>query len=292
MEKVFTVELLRMLGLLGLAGFSLLAVTGRIAGRIKGSFQPYLKISLIYLLVSSFFFALAGLLGNHLFFTNPLRIFIILQLAFLLLGIVHIYYMPRLLTFTNGKNSIGISILFTLVVSVFGYMIFVLTFKWINRDGYHYITGAAILFFIIPLFVYQAFLKAIDMPPKIYTEWFYPVHATIEEPDDDKLKNMLVISFEFQKKLNEPHFTNFRAKAPRDMEFGQLFYYFINDYNERHPNAKIEYADKQLNAYGWIFYQKPTWYSISTKYINTEKTFFANRIRENEIIVCRRSLTI
>ena len=97
--------------------------------------------------------------------------------------------------------------------------------------------------------------------------------SSVSLPIDTHLNGIIE---SFQKKLNEPHFTNFRAKAPRDMEFGQLFYYFINDYNERHPNGKIEFADKNLSAYGWIFYQKPAWYTINTKYIDTDKTFYAN----------------
>lgn len=292
MENVFTGEVLKMLGILGLGGFSLMAIMSRIVGKIRGSFQPYIKPSIFYLLAASLIFALLGFLGYSAFFSNPLRTFIIIQLLFILLGSLHIYCMQKYLPYTVGPKSIGVSIIFTLVVSLFGFMVFVVVFKWINRDGYHYITGAAILFFIIPYFVYQCFLKAIAMPPKIFTEWFYPVHVSIKDPEEDKLKNMLVISFEFQKKLNEPHFTNFRAKAPRDMEFGQLFYYFINDYNERHPNGKIEFADKNLSAYGWIFYQKPAWYTINTKYIDADKTFYANRIRENEVVVCRRSLNI
>jgi Type VI secretion system, TssN len=76
------------------------------------------------------------------------------------------------------------------------------------------------------------------------------------------------------------------------MGFGQLFYYFINDYGERHPNNKIEFADNNAAPYGWIFYKKPRWYTINTIYIDAEKTFYANRIRENDVIVCHRFLNI
>ncbi len=292
MEKLFTGELLRMLGILGLGGFSLMVIVSRVVGKIRGSFQPYLKDSIIYILVVALFFAAVGFLGYPLIFVNPLRSFIIFQLIFILLGIVHIYYLPKFLGWAADEKAFLITVLYTIIGAVFGYMFFVVVFKWINRDGYHYIAGSSILFFIIPLFVYRTFLKAIAIPPKIFKEWFYPVNKEVQEPDDDKLKNMLVISFEFQKKLDEAHFTNFRAKAPRDMEFGQLFYYFINDYSERHPNSKIEFADTGMEPYGWIFYKKPRWYSINTLYIDSEKTFYANRIRENDVIVCRRSLNI
>ena len=292
MERLFSGELLRMLGLLGLGGFSLMAIMGRVIGKIRGSFQPYIKATIIYLLVASLFFALAGFMGHTAVFVQPFIFLIIFQLIFIALGILHIYYLPKYLEWAKGEKSFGITVLYTFIIAIFGYMFFVVIFKWMNPEGYHYIAGSSVLFFIIPLFVYHTFLKAVDMPPKIFMEWYYPVDTEVQEPDDDKLKNMLVISFEFQKKLNEKHFTNFRAKAPRDMEFGQLFYYFINDYNERHPNGKIEFMDKAVGPYGWIFYKKPRWFTINTVYIDSEKTFYANRVRENDVIVCRRSLNI
>lgn len=289
MERIFTTELLRMLGILGLGGFSLMAIVGRVVGRLRGSFQPYLKISILYILVGALFFAAVAFLGQNPLFKVPLRSFIIFQVIFLALGILHIYSMPKFLEWADDERSFWATLLFTVIVAVFGYMFFVIVFKWINPDRYHYLAGSSVAFFIIPLLVYQTFLKAIAIPPKIFRLWLYPINEEEQEPDEDKLKNMLVISFEFQKKINERHFTNFRAKAPRDMEFGQLFYYFINDYNERHPNARIEYTDEDKEAYGWIFYKKPRWYTINTFYIDPEKTFYANRIRENDVIVCSRS---
>ncbi len=292
MERIFSSELLRMLGILGLGGISLMAIMGKYIAKIQGTFQPYIKSTVIYLLLVALLFGLLGVIGIESFFHFPTMSFIILQAIFLIIGIMHLSYMTEYLGWAKHEKSFGIKILFTIIVALFGYMFFVVVFKWMNKDGYHYILGGAALFFIIPLFVEHTFFKAVEMPPKIFTQWFYPINIEIQDPDDDKLKNMLVISFEFQKKINEPHFTNFRAKAPRDMEFGQLFYYFINDYNDRHPNEKIEIADKNMESYGWIFYIKPRWYSLSTKYISTEKTFYANRIKENEVIVCRRSLNI
>jgi Type VI secretion system, TssN len=292
MEKIFSAELLRMLGILGLGGFSLMAIMGGFISKIQGSFKPYLKATIIYLLITAVCFGILGFVGEETFFYYPTRSFVGLQLLFVLLGILHLYFMPKYLLWSINEKAFGLKVLYSIIVAVFGYMFFIVVFKWMNKDGYHYMAGSAALFFIIPLFVYQTFLKAVAMSPKIYTQWFYPINVEMQEPEEEKLKNMLVISFEFQKKITEQHFTNFRAKAPRDMEFGELFYYFINDYNDRHPNSKIEVADQSMQPYGWIFYKKPRWYTISTDYISTEKTFYANRIKENEVIVCRRSLNI
>lgn len=72
------------------------------------------------------------------------------------------------------------------------------------------------------------------------------------------------------------------------MDFGELFYYFINDYNERHPHATISYSNETGMPSGWIFFKKPKWYTLFTKYIDSERTIFTNHIRENDIIMCIR----
>jgi hypothetical protein len=143
-----------------------------------------------------------------------------------------------------------------------------LAYRWLNREGLEISMMFSTLFFIIPLFVWHTFLSALAIPPKVLNQWYYPVHEPMEDPEESKLKNMLLISFEFQKNGQDTYFTNFRAKAPVDMELGELFYYFINDYNERHPQ----------------------WYTVLTTYMDSDKTIYLNRIRENDVIVCSRIL--
>ncbi len=72
------------------------------------------------------------------------------------------------------------------------------------------------------------------------------------------------------------------------MELGELFYYFINDYNERHPQGQIMFSNGTGKPYGWMFYKKPKWYTILTTYMDSDKTIYLNRIRENDVIVCSR----
>ena len=54
------------------------------------------------------------------------------------------------------------------------------------------------------------------------------------------LSRVLIIQFEFLKSTSETSNTNFKAKAPYNMPFGELFYIFISDYNESHPQNIIE----------------------------------------------------
>ena len=288
MSKIFSQQVMMMLGIAGIAGLSLMTFLGAYISKAKGSFAPYRKPTIIYLLVALLIFALIGFAGYKPLFIRPAYTLIICQLIFFILGFFHIKYMHKYLKWSDGDKSFWFEVLFTVVIAAFGFMGFLIIFMWMNNAGYQYYMASSVSFFVIAYFVYNSFLKAVSIPIKIYNKWFYPVLEEVDDPDEAKMKNMLVISFEFQKKKTDKHFTNFRAKAPADMEFGQLFYYFINDYNERHPNGKIEYLNEHRAPYGWMFYKKPKWYSIGTKYIDTDLTFFTNHIRENDIIVCAR----
>jgi Type VI secretion system, TssN len=289
MNKLFSQEILRMLGIVGLAGLSLMTFLGVYISKARGSFAPYRKATIIYLLLATAIGALAGIAGTWQAELRPFGTLLICQVVFFTLGFLHIRCMHRYLKWSGTEKSFWFEFLFTVVVAAFCFMAFIIVFSMCSAEtGFRYYIASSVLFLIIAFFVYTTFLKAVNIPEKIYSKWFYPIHEEVADPDEAKLKNILVISFEFQKKKTDPHFTNFRAKAPADMEFGQLFYYFINDYNERHPNGKIEFMNERSDAYGWMFYRKPRWYSLRTKYMDTEKTFFINHVKENDIIVCKR----
>jgi hypothetical protein len=280
----------KILFLLGGGAVALSALMMQSIARIRGSFKPYQKTTLLYLLVAVLFFAIAGLTTHPQILVEPSGYFIFYQGCFLLYGIMNYYLIPRYLKWSNDDNSFWQELLFTLTAALLGGIAFISLYHSFNQDELEYIMASSILTFLIPFLFYQAFKKAVAIPPKIRKQWLYPVHEEIEEPDEKKLKNMLIISFEFEKQTEDLHFTNFRAKAPTDMEFGQLFYYFINDYNERHPNSKIEFISGSGASHGWIFYKKPRWHSVFTQYIDAEKTIYNNHIKENEVIICTRTI--
>ena len=291
MEKVINSEITKFIILLGAGVVGLSFVLAKLITKIRGTYKPYKKATLLYLLTSLLLFAFIALAAHPLFFKSPFFALVLFQAYFLLLGSAHLYYMRQNLKWTGDNKVFFPELIFTIIVSILGCIGFVVVYRFFNKNGLEYMMAASILFFIIPFFFYHTFKKAIAIPPKILKQWFYPVHQEMEEPDESKLKNLLVISFEFQKQSNDPHITNFRAKAPTDMEFGELFYYFINDYNERHPNAKIQFINGTGEPYGWIFYKKQQWHTIITKYIDADKTIFNNHIKENDVIVCARSLS-
>lgn len=285
MERWFSPEMSPSFLLLGLGFLSLSAVFTLVIGKVRGAVKPYIKSSLLYMVACCALFALAGLCIT-IPFSSYLKHFVFFQIVFIVIGTAHLFLQYRFLKWA-GEGSFWAQLIFLVILMVAGAMCFVMTYRITNREGIELIMATAVTAFIVPFFVFQTYSAAIGIPAKIFRQWHYPVNAHIQDPDESKLKNLLVISFEFQKKETDRYFTNFRAKAPADMEFGQLFYYFINDYNERHPNAAIHFAQEGAPN-GWIFFKKPRWYTIVTQYVDTDRTIFLNNIKENDVIICSR----
>jgi hypothetical protein len=292
MEKIISNDLAKLAIIMVAGVLGLTALLAKQIASARGAFKPYRKKTLIYLIFALLFFSVIALAAHPLLIDNPFTSLICFQAYFLLLGIAHLHYMRANLAWSGDEKAFVPEMIFTIVVALFGAIGFILLYSFFsNKDELRYVMAGSVLLFIIPFFFVRTFKKAIEIPPKILKEWFYPIKEEIEEPDDSKLKNLLIISFEFQKRLQENKLTNFRAKAPSDMEFGQLFYYFINDYNDRHPDSKVEYSNGNGKPHGWIFYKKPQWYSITTQYIDVDKSIFNNNIKENDVIICTRSLS-
>jgi len=285
---MLTPDLNRLLLYMGIGLISFSTIIGLVARKIRSSFKPFSKRAIWYLLIAVAVFALTGLFIAVGFFSNYNRYFIFFQVLFLLYGGFHVYLMQQKMDWGRDNQSFWPDLIFTIIILLGGAICFVLAYRWLNKEGLELSMMFSILFFIVPLFVWHTFQTALAIPPKVLNQWYYPVHEPMEDPEEGKLKNMLLISFEFQKNGVETYFTNFRAKAPVDMELGELFYYFINDYNERHPQGQILFSNGTGKPHGWMFYKKPKWYTILTTYMDADKTIFLNRIRENDVIVCSR----
>jgi hypothetical protein len=96
-----------------------------------------------------------------------------------------------------------------------------------------------------------------------------------------------VIAFEICKKETDKAPSNFRAKGPDTMKLGDLYYHFINDYNEFQSETPIQFADSDHSPYGWGFRVKPKWYQLQ-RILDPELTIRENRIIENTVIICER----
>jgi hypothetical protein len=123
------------------------------------------------------------------------------------------------------------------------------------------------------------------IPAAHYTTWQYPAQA-IDLPDEKEGEKLLVIGFEIAKKPTDTK-TYFRAKAPEQMALGELYYHFINDYNDLQSETPIHFTDADNEMTNWWFRLKPKWYQRH-RILDPFSTIAENGIKENSVIVCER----
>ncbi|WP_235015803.1 TssN family type VI secretion system protein [Aquimarina sp. AU58] len=272
-------------------GILMLVITVVLMGFVTGLKKLFFKNKkkfFLYILVALLLFAATALLSNENVLNNiPLNNFISFQVVFLLLGVLHILALRKFFPdLSETPTMFWSEFLYTIAVTCVGLISFMFVVG-IYRPEYTYIFLVSAITFLIPFMVVKLYEYAVSVPVPIYKKWYYPVDKKIKDPKDEELVNPLVISFEFNKGNAIEEISNFRLKAPERMEFGKLFYFFINDYNERHPGGEIIYVDETNNPAGWIFYTRPNWFGVQ-RFINYAKTVEANNIKENDVIICKR----
>jgi hypothetical protein len=257
--------------------------------KLRKLFTKSKKQAIIYALFILVSFALIGLLSSvKVLNDTPFNSFIGFQFLFFVLGILHLYilrkYFPDL---SEDKSEFFYEFLFTLAYACLGIIGFIQVINRFNSP-YSYIFISSTILFMIPTLFVKLYEFAMIIVLPIYDSWVFPFNKNIKDPTKEELINPRVISFEFKKEKNDTDITNFRVKAPRGMEFGKLFYFFIIDYNERHPESRIEAVEEKTEQpSAWVFYFKTNWYS-SIKHINFNHTVAANSIKEDAVIICRR----
>jgi len=144
-----------------------------------------------------------------------------------------------------------------------------------------------VLPFVVPYLFFYSYVLFLQIPAKSYKPWYYPLNEQMPDLDNIDLGQIEVIQFVLHRKLNTPSLANFTSKAPLDMTVGQLFFIFLNDYNERNPHTRIEYLDGQESPNGWVFYRKHKWFD-HRYYFDPALSFRQNNIRPSECVYADR----
>ncbi len=272
------------IGLMIISSLIMILVT-----KLRKLFAKSKKRAIIYALIILVSFALVGLLSSSKVLNDtPFNSFIGFQFLFFALGVLHIYilrkYFPDL---SEDKSEFLPEFLFTVAYACLGIIAFL---QIVNRfrSPYSYVFVSSTILFVLPTLLYKMYEFAMLIAVPVYDSWLFPYKKNIKDPTKEELLNPRVISFEFKKTEDDTDITNFKIKAPQGMEFGKLFYFFIMDYNERHPEGPIEVVDEKTKQPSeWVFYSKPNWYS-SIQHINFNQTIAANKVKEDSVIICTR----
>lgn len=229
---------------------------------------------------------LATLIDKHMF-----TVYWIFSAVFLLFGIIHVVFFHKKYFYTTKgderKVFIG-ELIFALSLILFTIAIFsTLQYFLKDKSFLFYPMLLSMLSFFIPILFLHTFEAAYKIPLPVFTTWHYPVNQVIDLPDEKPGEKLVVIAFEIAKKSAEPLKTNFRAKGPEAMQLGELYYHFLNDYNELHSETTIDFLDEYNSPQEWWFRTKPKWYQRN-RILDPNMSVRDNKIKENTIIICER----
>ena len=249
-------------------------------------FRQDKKRYFIYILCQGLFLLAFGILLYNLKDTSLNARFISFQVYFLISGAIHLTLF-HLYFKKFDAQKIYEEILIALVSGIFLIAFLIMILGHFKELHYMLYFIATILFFLVPTFCFTLFQTAISIPAKLHKRWFYPVNARYPAPQISEMRNIIIVNLVFTKKANDSTIINFKVKAPRAFDFGKLFYYFINDYNEKNPNSQVHFLDDKNQPFGWYFYTKPKWFS-SSEYIDPDLAIDTNNIKDGETIICQR----
>jgi hypothetical protein len=240
----------------------------------------------LYILLGAIAYAIITFI-NYLQLTPSAFInLIIVQVWLIAVGILHAHLMNRLLGWPS-KEKIGWDLALTLIIAMLGNVLIFLYYAYVQMSPYPYLVFTLTITFLAPYFIVKAYHNFINIPPQVYKSWPFP-NTKLPDPKDQELFDPVVIALEFYKRPEDEEITTFRAKAPLKMEFGRLFYFFIQDFNDRNPESKISITNEKRVNYSWQFYFKPKNIFSGKHFIDPEKTIEKNQIHENDVLICQR----
>ncbi|WP_278639069.1 TssN family type VI secretion system protein [Capnocytophaga sputigena] len=242
------------------------------------------KKAVLYVVLSSLLFSVFGWLGFLQVDFMPIG-YVLLQLFYLVMGYFNYIYLKEFCKFLIDSHfwKFLLVILIQLLISI---ALFSLFFNISNDFKYGFWASTCLLPIVVsPLFV-QTFQSYLKIPIEIYKIRTYDGNTLNNSSSSIENENLLVFEIEFYKNLTDEKPIRLKAKATKEMIFGDWFELIISDYNARKTSSLIEYYDKK-EEYGWIFYTKPSLFSPK-KYIDPDLSFQENKLSEKNMIIGSR----
>jgi Type VI secretion system, TssN len=248
----------------------------------KGLVKKYGKRPVLYAFILVILLGFTGLLQWVDTGEADLYYYFAQALVFIL-GVAHVFLMYRFIPqIYPGEFWKGLGITFLIMIA--GTIAAAISFHFINLD-YRFLTY--ILPFIVPYICWQVFRVFFQIPSPAYKTWYYPLNEEMPDLDMIDLSQIEVVQFVFSKNPQDATQTNFTAKAPLNMTLGQLFFIFINDYNDKNEQHPIHYLKSADQPYGWLFYRKKKWFNRK-EFLDSDLSFLNNAIQPNEFIYALR----
>jgi len=240
-------------------------------------------VLLLYLIVTGVLVGLISGLAYHEFTALPFWIFVTAQIWALTVGILHAWLFEKIVPLESNKAG---KIFFALAIAFLGYWLMALSYYLYFQIPFPRLFLLPFFLFIAPTFVVIAFDYFTRIPVRIYKVWDFPAPGTLADPSDDEMADPVIVNFEICRNTGDRR-TVFKAKAPRSMELGKLYYFFISDYNSRNANNPIEIKEGENKLCKWTFFRTAGIFRGRIR-LDPELSISENRIKENDSVICDR----
>lgn len=257
------------------------------ADKVKNFKKEYRFKFFVYIFSMIFVTALICFMGTTRTINDLLDEFIFYQVLLFVLGILHTWLYRVYFEKFESKNM-WMEIWFLIIVLLYLIIPFLIVYTIFHGNTFSFDMVFSLIPFLIPTLIYATFIRAVAIPAKIYHTWAVNLKdGEYPEISDEEYKELIVITLVFQKSHDALNRTEFRARAPIRIDFGRMFYFFVNDYNLRNIDSPIDMVDETGMPQNWVFYLKPDWYGTS-KYVDPNLPLYMNGVEENSVIICER----
>lgn len=169
-----TDELTRTMLIFGIMATGSTLFVIKLITRVHGSFKPYLKATILYLLVAIMLISGIALLSYWSYLKDQQLFYLIFQFYFLVLGTFHVIWLKELVKSAGNRQSLWAEFLFTVVLGLFGGVGFMAVYSWFGEDVLAVTMSMSIILFLVPWLVNQTYLNAICIPAPIQKNGFIP----------------------------------------------------------------------------------------------------------------------
>lgn len=253
-------------------------------------FKKWLKYLLIVLLCGVLI-SCTGFIFNE----QPQAAYVLNCILFLVAGVFYwIFFKKAAGMHSNFDAYFYVTAILSYFFIVVGYLIAFSLFSGFFKynfllTSYIWISSVSSVLTIVPMLAEFAFGHAIAIRPKEYKTWVYPQKTLLMDRDKIDVTKFSVINFVFSKKYGDTAISNFQSKAPNEIKLGDLFYFFVQEWNHKNPGNTIEYAASNGMPFGWHFTIRKSWWQPKF-YLDPDLTVRENNIKLNQTIKTNRVL--
>ena len=257
----------------------------------KGKAMLNMKKLLLFIFVMVILLVLPSLLGAVQFEFVWMGLYISI-IIYLLFGALFNLFKKSKLFKAIGLNGVDkLVVLAIFIVMCLTAWIYFLVFDLVSDLNYSAWTATLCLWFLVPLFYAFSRKLFLKIPAPFYKSWVVESDLNDDEYwDNVDTFSLMQVTVKIKRTPEEPEYSSFSVKLPKDVTLGRWFNRFIEDQNIRFPNKAIE-IENEDQQYGWIFYtSRGLTAPIFTKMLDFDKDVASNRLRNKSTLYIRRVL--